>query len=56
MKRRKPKAERKEDQVRVLVTPEQKQRLMAAASQSGQGLATWLRAVGLKEAAKVLAE
>ena len=54
MKRRKLKAERKEDQIRVLVTPEQKRRLMDAAAQSGQGVATWLRAAGLREAAKVL--
>lgn len=54
MKRRKPKAERKEKQIRVLVTPAQKQRLQAAANESGQGLATWLRAAGLREAARVL--
>jgi hypothetical protein len=54
MKRRKPKAERKEEQVRVLVTPAQKRRLREAAAQSGQGLATWLRAVGLREASMVL--
>ena len=54
MKRRKPKSERKEDQIRVLVTPEQKQRLLKAAGESGQGVATWLRAVGLREAAKLL--
>lgn len=54
MKRRKPKAQRKEDQIRVLVTPDQKRRLLAAATQSGQGVATWLRAIGLREAAKLL--
>jgi uncharacterized protein (DUF1778 family) len=54
MKRRKPKAERKEKQIRVLVTPAQKTRLREAAAASGQGLATWLRAVGLREAAVVL--
>lgn len=54
MKRRKAKEERKEEQVRVLVTPAQKQRLVVAAAESGQGVATWLRAVGLREAAKVL--
>ena len=54
MKRRKPKAERKEEQIRVLVTPAQKSRLQEAAAESGQGLATWLRAVGLREAARVL--
>lgn len=54
MKRRKPKAERKEEQIRVLVTPDQKRRLADAAKKSGQGVATWLRAVGLQEAAEVL--
>jgi uncharacterized protein (DUF1778 family) len=54
MRRRKQKAERKEEQIRVLVTPDQKRRLLHAATQSGQGVATWLRAVGLREAAKLL--
>ncbi len=54
MKRRKPKAQRKKDQIRVLVTPDQKRRLLEAATESGQGLATWLRAVGLREAGKLL--
>lgn len=40
MKRRKPKGQRKEYQ--------------KAATHSGQGVATWLRAVGLREAAKLL--
>ena len=53
MKRRKPKAERKELQVRVLVTPAQKRELTAAATSMGQGLATWLRATGLREAARL---
>jgi hypothetical protein len=52
MKRRKSKAERKELQVRVLLTEGQKRELMDAARQSGQGLATWLRATGLREAAR----
>ena len=50
MKRRKPKTERKELQVRVLLTHDQKQELLLAARRSGQGLATWLRAAGLREA------
>lgn len=54
MKRRKPKGQRKEDQIRVAVTPDQKRRLTEAATHSGQGVATWLRAVGLREAAKLL--
>ncbi len=53
MKRRKPKSERKELQVRVLVTPAQKRELTEAAARSGQGLATWLRATGLREAARL---
>lgn len=52
MKRRKPKSERKELPVRVLLTGEQKRELAGAAKQSGQGLATWLRATGLREAAR----
>jgi len=52
MKRRKPKAERKELQVRVLLTDDQKRELSEAAKQTGQGLATWLRAAGLREAAR----
>jgi len=52
MKRRKPKAERKELQVRVLLTADQKRELTDAATRSGQGLATWLRATGLREAAR----
>jgi hypothetical protein len=55
MKRRKPKAERKELQIRVLVTAAQKRRLQSAARSSGQGVATWLRAAGLREAAKAAA-
>jgi hypothetical protein len=53
MKRRKPKADRKELQVRVLVTRSQKRELSEAAKRSGQGLATWLRAAGLREAARM---
>ena len=52
MKRRKPKAERKELQIRVLVTAAQKRLLVLAARDSGQGVATWLRAAGLREAAR----
>jgi hypothetical protein len=49
MKRRKPKAERKELPVRVLLTEDQKRQMSDAAKKSGQGLATWLRALGLRE-------
>lgn len=53
MNRRKPKADRKELQVRVLLTDAQKRELSDAAKQSGQGLATWLRATALREAARL---
>ncbi len=53
IKRRKPKAARKEDQIRVLVSHAEKQRLIDAAALSGQGVATWLRAIGLQEAARL---
>ena len=53
MKRRKPKAERKELHVRVLLTQAQKRAVIEAATRSGQGVATWLRAVGLREAARL---
>lgn len=53
MKRRKTMAERKELQVRVLLTEGQKQELADAAKQSGQGLATWMRATALREAARL---
>lgn len=53
-KRRKRKALRKEDQVRMRVTPSQKRKLERAAAESGLGVGTWLRATALREAAKVL--
>lgn len=53
MTRRKPKAERKELQVRVLLTEGQKRELSEAARQGGQGLATWMRAAALREAARL---
>ena len=53
MKRRKPRAERKELQVRVMLTEGQKRELSEAARRSGQGLATWLRATGLREASRL---
>jgi uncharacterized protein (DUF1778 family) len=54
IKRRKARNQRKDEQIRVAVTPEQKKRLIEAAALTGQGVATWLRAIGLQEAAKVL--
>lgn len=52
VKRRKPKALRKEDMVRVRVTTEQKKALAAAADRAGLDVSSWLRAVGLAEAQK----
>jgi len=52
MKRRKPKVDRKELQVRVRLTEAQKRELSEAAEQTGQGLATWMRATALREASR----
>jgi uncharacterized protein (DUF1778 family) len=51
-KRRKPKAQRKEDSIRLRCTVEQKDRLVAAADRDGQGVSSWLLALGLREARK----
>ena len=48
VKRRKPKALRKEDQIRVLVTETEKDELTAAANHAGLPVASWLRSVGLQ--------
>jgi hypothetical protein len=50
VKRRKPKALRKEDQIRVLVTETEKHKLTAAANRAGLPVASWLRSVGLQVA------
>jgi hypothetical protein len=52
-KRRKPAALRKEDQIRVLVSIDEKRRIERAAQKAGLGVASWLRSVGLREAAKM---
>jgi hypothetical protein len=52
-KRRKPAALRKEDQIRVLVSGEEKARIERAAQKMGLAAASWLRSVGLGEAAKL---
>lgn len=52
MARRKTKAERKEDLVRLRVTREQKDLLVAAATRAGLELSAWLRLIGLREARK----
>jgi hypothetical protein len=51
-KRRKRPEDRKEDQIRVLMTAEEKTRLERAAKGVGLAVASWLRSVGLREAAK----
>lgn len=50
--RRKPKAMRKEDSIRIRCTDEQKARLTAAAERDGQGVSSWLLLLGLREARK----
>jgi uncharacterized protein (DUF1778 family) len=59
--RRSPKAEpirrkevRKEDQIRIRVTAEQKMLLTEAAEKAGAGLSSWLLIVSLREARKLL--
>jgi hypothetical protein len=53
VKRRKPEAIRKTDQIRVLVSPDEKTRLADAAFSQGQAVGAWLRLVGLQEAARL---
>ena len=48
--RRKPQSARKEEQIRIRVTSEQKQVLTEAAGRAGLDVSTWLRSLGLKEA------
>jgi uncharacterized protein (DUF1778 family) len=49
-KRRKPKALRKEDSIRIRVNAEQKELLTEAATRAGLGVSSWLLMLGLKEA------
>lgn len=49
MKRRKPKAQRKEQMIRVRVTEEQKRALSERAQREGLDVSAWLRALGLRE-------
>jgi uncharacterized protein (DUF1778 family) len=51
-KRRKPKALRKEADVRIRVTDAQKKVLVEAAARSGIGVSSWLLMLGLREAQK----
>jgi hypothetical protein len=50
MKRRKPKAQRKEQSIRVRVTEAQKRALTDVATRAGLDVSAWLRAIGLREA------
>ena len=50
MLKRKPKALRKEDSIRIRVSTEQKKTLTAAAERAGLDVSSWLRALGMREA------
>lgn len=50
VKRRKVKAQRKEDVIRLRVTSEQKRTLVEAAERAGLDVSAWLRSIGLREA------
>ena len=50
VKRRKRKAERKEDVVRLRVTADQREALVAAAAREGSSISDWLRRLSLREA------
>ena len=52
IKRRKPKALRKEESIRIRVSDEQKDTLTAAATRAGLGVSPWLLMLGLREAKK----
>lgn len=49
-KRRKPRAQRKEDSIRIRVTDAQKKLLMDAATRAGVGLSAWALMLLLREA------
>jgi uncharacterized protein (DUF1778 family) len=49
--RRKPKARRKEESIRLRLTTEQKKTFEAAAERAGLDVSSWLRALGMREAA-----
>ena len=52
MRRRKPKAARKEDVVRVRLTAEQKDALTRAAKKAGLDVSGWIRSIALREAGR----
>jgi hypothetical protein len=49
MKRRKPKAQRKEELVRIRLTDEQKELFVNSATDAGLDVSSWLRSLGLRE-------
>jgi uncharacterized protein (DUF1778 family) len=51
-KRRKPKAQRKEADIRIRVTDTQKRTLTESATKAGLGVSSWLLTLGLREAQK----
>jgi len=52
MKRRKAKAARKDDVIRLRVTGEQKRTLVQAAQSAGLEVSAWLRSLSLREASR----
>ena len=52
MKRRKPKADRKEATILIRLTDEQKEKLTSAAKKAGLDLSGWVRSLALREAAE----
>jgi uncharacterized protein (DUF1778 family) len=54
--RRKPKAQRKEDSIRIRVTDAQKKTLTDAATRAGTGLSAWALIILLREAKKTEGE
>jgi len=50
LQHRKPKPQRKEDQIRIRLTSEQKTKFSQAAAKAGLELSAWLRFVAMREA------
>ena len=50
VKRRKTKAQRREEQIRIRVTASEKKTLTEAAKRDGLDVSSWLRSAGLKAA------
>jgi uncharacterized protein (DUF1778 family) len=48
--KRKPKALRKEESIRIRVSAEQKRTLTTAAERAGLDVSSWLRTLGIREA------